>query len=120
MEKRCISEKYDKPQECPKENRQISDLCQILSKLAGLWAGRCGAKTFVQSVFMSFFKPNIDWRGRVVRGGVSLVCAALAVWQYVDDHRIAAVLLGGSALFTGFEACRGWCVARACGVKTRI
>ena len=69
---------------------------------------------------MSFFKPNIDGRGRVARGLVSLVCAGAGVWQYAADHRIAAWILAGSALFTGFEACRGWCVARACGIKTRI
>jgi hypothetical protein len=68
---------------------------------------------------MSFFKPNIDKKGRLLRGAMSLLCGVCAVWQNSEDHKVATVLLAGSAVFTGFEACRGWCVARACGLKTR-
>jgi hypothetical protein len=31
-----------------------------------------------------------------------------------------AVALAGSCVFMLFEALKGWCVARACGVKTPL
>ena len=36
-----------------------------------------------------------------------------------DLPTIARVALGASGLFVAFEALRGWCALRACGVKTR-
>jgi hypothetical protein len=66
-----------------------------------------------------FLTPNIDSKGRKVRailGSVTLVAGvALAFW----DIRVSLVLWG-CALFMLFEASRGWCVVRACGIKTRI
>lgn len=66
-----------------------------------------------------FFKPNIDARGRLVRGGI-------AVLLFIAGGVLACYLwwLGlifiGIGIFTLFEAGRGWCLARACGIKTKI
>ena len=67
--------------------------------------------------FMTFFDPNISARGRLIRacGACVLVVAAGFLAR---DFRIAAVALALIAAFMFFEAARGWCVARACGIKT--
>jgi Protein of unknown function (DUF2892) len=67
---------------------------------------------------MSFFKQNIDRVGRLVRGACGLCCLGGAV--FLLDNTIAAVALAGSGLFMLFEAFKGWCVARACGLKTPL
>jgi len=66
-----------------------------------------------------FFQPNIDSRGRLVRGG-------MAALLFVVGGSIACFILWlglvfvGIGIFTLFEALRGWCVARACGIKTKV
>lgn len=66
-----------------------------------------------------FFAANIDGRGRLIRGvlGIMFVIGAVLVWQY---NAWASLFLGLSAAFCLFEAFRGWCVMRACGVRTRF
>ena len=66
-----------------------------------------------------FFVRNIDNKGRIVRGvmGVSLLvgavfCFSASFWL--------ALLLAIAGVFGLFEALRGWCAARACGIKTRF
>lgn len=66
-----------------------------------------------------FFKPNIERRGRVARGVIGFVClvagagaAFFVLW--------AGLILVAAGLFAIFEALRGWCLARACGVKTKM
>jgi hypothetical protein len=68
------------------------------------------------SKLRGFWEPNIGIAGRIARGLVGLGCLAGA-W-YVRDNFWAMILLAGSGVFTLFEALRGWCVARACGLKT--
>jgi hypothetical protein len=66
-----------------------------------------------------FFDRNIDRKGRFARGllGVALLAAAaLSLAQSVW----LAVLLAAAGVFCLFEAFRGWCLARACGIKTRL
>ena len=68
---------------------------------------------------MSFWACNIDRRGRALRftsGAILLLAAGLFYWQ--GQHWVGWILVAG-ALFTWFEAARGWCVLRAFGVKTR-
>ena len=67
----------------------------------------------------NFFARNIGQRGRIVRAvwGLALIVAGLLVsarngWLY-----IALLVAGGFALY---EAARGWCVMRACGIKTKF
>jgi len=65
------------------------------------------------------FSRNIGNTGRLVRalGGLALIVGArfgffVSVWLGV----VLAVL----GVFVLFEALRGWCVMRACGIKTRL
>ncbi len=66
-----------------------------------------------------FFVANIDGRGRLVRGslGAGLLIGGVFVCGLNLWAGLALVLSGGFCLF---EAVRGWCVMRACGVKTRF
>jgi hypothetical protein len=64
-----------------------------------------------------FFSRNLDARGRLVRGslGVALMVTGLLVSQ---PDGWACVLLVASGGFVLYEAVRGWCVMRACGIRT--
>jgi hypothetical protein len=66
-----------------------------------------------------FLVPNIDAKGRKVRailGSLTLLAGVVvAFW-----HLRAAVGLGLCGAFMLFEASRGWCVVRACGIKTKV
>jgi hypothetical protein len=66
-----------------------------------------------------FFTPNLENRGRVARGvtGAILLAAALVS---IPLGRRWSLLLVASALFTFYEASRGWCVLRACGIRTKL
>ncbi|NOS69359.1 MAG: DUF2892 domain-containing protein [Verrucomicrobia bacterium] len=65
-----------------------------------------------------FFKPNIGRIGRIVRAvwGIILLVAA---WFTADWKPWLAWMLVTLAVFTFIEAMRGWCIMRACGVKTK-
>lgn len=65
-----------------------------------------------------FFQPNIDKTGRLLRAsaGLTLLGMAVAEWR---RHWLAGAGLAAGGLFCLFEAARGWCVARACGLKTK-
>jgi hypothetical protein len=63
-----------------------------------------------------FFSRNIGLTGRLIRGALGLL---LAVAALCCEAWWARVLFGVAAGFVCFEAARGWCVMRACGVKTR-
>jgi hypothetical protein len=66
-----------------------------------------------------FFQPNIDSRGRLLRGGIAaLLFIAGAV--VACDVLWLGLVFAGIGIFTLFEAVRGWCLARACGVKTKL
>ncbi len=63
-----------------------------------------------------FWERNLDFRGRLVRGviGALLLIAGIVV---ADFHLEACLALVGLGLFGLFEALRGWCLLRACGVR---
>jgi len=65
-----------------------------------------------------FFAPNIDRTGRILRAawGVLLLVGAFFARRY---SWWACAILVAFALFTFYEATRGWCIARACGIKTK-
>jgi hypothetical protein len=65
---------------------------------------------------MKFFTPNIRTPGRIARGLCGMASLA-AAWFY-REQAVAGIALAGSGLFMLFEAARGWCLARACGLKT--
>ena len=65
------------------------------------------------------FIPNLTRGGRIVRAILAtlLLIGALVAWGQVPW---LAVILALSSAFVFFEAARGWCAVRACGIKTKI
>jgi hypothetical protein len=65
-----------------------------------------------------FFSRNIDNKGRFIRGLGALALlgsagfgVAVSVWL--------GIALAALGIFVAFEAVRGWCVLRACGIKAK-
>lgn len=67
----------------------------------------------------SFFSPNIDNRGRLVRGLGALGLLTGAIFGFQVSLWLGLVLLASGG-FVLFEALRGWCALRACGIKTKL
>lgn len=68
---------------------------------------------------MKFFASNIGQPGRIARavlGGILVIGGISLAW--VTWWACVIVLIAG--VFTLFEAARGWCLLRACGIKTRM
>jgi hypothetical protein len=65
------------------------------------------------------FVQNIDTRGRLVRGGMAIALFVGAALSFRHNAAIAAALALSGA-FVLFEALRGWCAFRACGIKTKL
>ena len=70
----------------------------------------------------SFFDRNIDDKGRVVRGATGLVLLTAGGFLLSPGSWRRRVGLGlvATGAFALYEAWRGWCLMRACGVKTRL
>jgi hypothetical protein len=66
-----------------------------------------------------FFSRNLDRKGRIVRGVIA-VGLFIGAWFAFGVSSLLGIVLTVSAVFTLFEALRGWCVVRACGVKTKL
>ena len=66
-----------------------------------------------------FFYRNIDNPGRLVRGLGALVLLVGAGFGFTVTVWLGLGLLA-AGVFVGFEALRGWCALRACGIKTRL
>ena len=66
-----------------------------------------------------FFTPNLDGRGRLVRAlaGIALVTAGMFACRIGLWLSTLLIISGGFSLY---EASRGWCLMRACGIKTRL
>jgi uncharacterized membrane protein len=67
----------------------------------------------------SYFARNIETKGRVVRGLAALVLLLTAIVSLQLSILVGVILLV-LGLFVLFEALRGWCALRACGVKTKM
>lgn len=67
----------------------------------------------------SFFAPNLEVKGRIFRGLASVMMLLGSVVGFLRMPWLGWLLLA-SGLFVGYEAVRGWCVMRACGVKTKF
>jgi type IV secretory pathway VirB2 component (pilin) len=63
-------------------------------------------------------QPNIGPTGRWLRAAVGIVLLGVAWWAVGQDRRLAA-LLAVLGVFCLYEAARGWCLLRACGIKTK-
>ena len=63
------------------------------------------------------FSSNIDRTGRILRAawGVLMLVLAWFAWDYSIIGAIVLLL----ALLGFWQARQGWCVARACGLKTK-
>ena len=65
------------------------------------------------------FARNISNTGRIVRGlGALALLIGSGFGFFVSVWLGAGLAVGG--VFVLFEALRGWCVMRACGIKTRM
>ena len=69
---------------------------------------------------MSFWRSNIDTRGRIIRGIMTAILAAAAFFTHRKGIEWLAVILAISALVGLVETVRGWCLLRACKIKTRF
>lgn len=66
-----------------------------------------------------FFKPNIGRQGRIARGVIGALCLTAGI-VVAGDYSLWGLVLVVAGLFSIFESVRGWCLARACGLKTKI
>jgi len=67
----------------------------------------------------SLFSPNIGTKGRVLRG-LAALALLVGAWFAFGVSTWLGILLGASGVVGIFEAARGWCVLRACGIKTKF
>ena len=67
----------------------------------------------------NFFRPNLKRTGRLARGVTGTLCLVAGI-VIAGDISLWGLILVGTGLFAIYEALSGWCVARACGIKTKI
>lgn len=68
---------------------------------------------------MKFLARNIESKGRIVRGVWAILLLIGSAFGFAANFWIGAVL-AVSGGFVAFEALRGWCVLRACGIRTKL
>ena len=66
-----------------------------------------------------FFKPNLNFHGRMARGVIGTLCLIAGI-VLVDYRLWLGLIFVAAGLFAIFESLRGWCLVRACGVRTRF
>jgi len=66
-----------------------------------------------------FFRPNLKRQGRIARGVVGSLCLIAGI-ILVDYFFWLGLIFVAAGLFAIFESLRGWCLLRACGLKTKI
>lgn len=69
---------------------------------------------------MAFWTPNIDHRGRIIRGIMAIVLFIAAFIAHRKGIEWLAIILAISGIVGVVETVRGWCVLRACKIKTRF
>jgi hypothetical protein len=62
-------------------------------------------------------KPNINNTGRAARGGMAILFLLLGGALIPHNLWLAGIFLA-VGLFCTYEAWRGWCAVRACGIRT--
>ena len=67
----------------------------------------------------NFFRPNLKRQGRIARGVIGTVCLIAGIIT-VDFVLWLGLIFVAAGLFAIYEALSGWCVARACGIRTKI
>jgi hypothetical protein len=71
------------------------------------------------TVMKRLFSPNIGKPGRLMRGGIALLLFLSAGLAFTVSFWMGLALVASGG-FVLFEALRGWCALRACGIKTRL
>lgn len=66
-----------------------------------------------------FFGRNLEKRGRIFRGVIATVLLLGGLFAFTQVWWLGLILLASGA-FVLFEALRGWCIMRACGIRTRL
>jgi hypothetical protein len=66
-----------------------------------------------------FFRPNLDYRGRMARGVIGALCLVAGI-IVAGDYTLWGLVLVVAGLFAIFETISGWCIVRACGIKTKF
>jgi hypothetical protein len=66
-----------------------------------------------------FFRPNIKRQGRIARGVIGSLCLIAGIIT-VDYKLWLGLIFVVAGLFAIYEALSAWCLARACGLKTKI
>ena len=74
----------------------------------------------VDPPYMNFWSRNIGAGGRAIRIAGGLLLLAATIITALNGSRWLALILGISAAFVLYEGVRGWCLLRACGLKTRF
>ena len=67
----------------------------------------------------NFFRPNLKRNGRIARGVIGTLCLVAGI-VVAGDYSLWGLFLVVAGLLAIFEALRGWCLVRACGIKTKI
>ncbi len=67
-----------------------------------------------------FFNKNLDMSGRRVRGVIGSLVLIVGIIIAGDVLWWLGLIFVVAGLFAIFEAVRGWCVLRACGIRTKI
>lgn len=70
-------------------------------------------------IIKRFFQPNIGRQGRTARGVIGTICLITGI-MLVDRTLTVGLIFVVAGLLAIFEALRGWCVARACGIRTKM
>ena len=68
---------------------------------------------------MKMFERNIGTAGRLVRAALAAVLF-VAGGLLIQERLVIGIFLLGSGVFVLFEALRGWCALRACGIATKF
>jgi hypothetical protein len=80
----------------------------------------CAVDAYVLRFGMAgFFKPNISFQGRIARGITGSILLIIGI-VLADETLWACIPLVVIGLFCMFEAVRGWCFLRACGIRTKM
>jgi uncharacterized membrane protein len=66
-----------------------------------------------------FFQPNLKRQGRIARGVIGTLCLIAGI-ILVDFYFWPGIVFVAAGLFAIYEALRGWCLARACGIRTKL
>ena len=66
-----------------------------------------------------FFRPNIGFHGRLARGVLGALCLIAGIIM-ADFQLLICLVLVSFGLFGIIEAVCGWCLGRACGLRTKL